>query len=100
MAIIIEEKKRGTNLIRLGGWVGILVIVGIAIYYVFFAAPELVNIAAPPGLQNIAPLSQITLHPQDVLNSPAFQALKPPSFSLPSPQGPTAVGRSNPFIAP
>lgn len=100
MAIIVEEEKNKVNLIRLGGWLVILVVFGAAIYYVFFAAPELVIIAPPPSFSMIAPITQVALHPEDVLNSPAFTALKTPPFALPTPQGPAPVGRSNPFIAP
>lgn len=100
MAIVVEEDRNRGNSLRILGWVAILILLGAAIYYIFFAAPELVTISPPANFQNIAPLSQITLHPEDVLNSAAFQALKPPAFPLPTPQGPAAVGRVNPFITP
>jgi len=101
MAIIVEEGKSNSgNIIRIAGWIGILGILGVAIYYIFFAAPELVIITPPVSLQEVTPLAGVTLHPEDVLNSPSFQALKPPSFPLPTPQGPASVGRQDPFLAP
>lgn len=100
MAIIIEEERSKTNLVSLLGWSAIVIILLVATYYIFFAAPDLVNIAPPANFQNITPLAQISLAPEEVLTSPAFQALEPPSFPLPTPQGPAAVGRANPFIAP
>ena len=101
MAILIEEKRNKINFPRLIGWLVVIGILGAAIYYLFFVAPpSLVIIVPSEELRNIAPISQTTLHPEDVLNSPGFQALKPPTFSLPSPQGPAAVGRTNPFVAP
>ncbi|MGC9598804.1 MAG: hypothetical protein ABSE18_00235 [Minisyncoccia bacterium] len=101
MAVIIEEEKKSrVNLMSFLGWFAFLVVVGVAVYYVFFAEPGLVVISPPASLQNITPISQATLRPQDVLNSPAFQALKPPSFPLPGPQTSPATGRPNPFILP
>jgi len=101
MAILIEEKRSKANLPRLIGWLVVIVILGVAIYYLFFVAPpSLVIIVPSEELQGIAPISQATLHPEDVLNSSGFQSLKPPTFPLPSPQGPAAVGRTNPFVAP
>lgn len=101
MAIVVEEeKKNGVDLVRLIGWLAIIGTLGAAIYYIFFAAPQLVTIQPATGFQTITPLSKVTLHPEDVLNSQAFQTLKSPSFTLPSAQGPSSMGRSNPFIAP
>lgn len=101
MAIIIEEQKRAhLNFVQIIGWTAIILILCFAIYYVFFSAPELVTIPAPAGLAEVAPLTQAVLHPEDVLNSAAFQALRPSSIPLPTPTGPAPVGRSNPFIAP
>ncbi len=98
MAIVVEENKNRVNVVRLLGWLGILVILGASVYYVFFAAPEVVVILPPSNFEYVMPLAQVTLHPEDVLNSAAFQSLKPPSFPLPTPQGPAAVGRSNPVV--
>ena len=101
MAIVVEENnKNRANLVRILGWVGILVLFGAAIYYVFFAAPEVVVISPPANFQYVTPLASATLHPEDVLNSPGFQSLKSPSFPLPTAQGPAGVGRSDPFLSP
>jgi hypothetical protein len=100
MAIIIEEEKNRVNIFRLLGWLAITLIVVAGAYYIFFAAPELVTISPPASFQNITPIAQLPLRPEDVLNSQPFQALKSPPFPLPTPQGPAAVGRSNPFVAP
>ena len=100
MAIIVEEEKSKVNLVSLGGWLGIVVLIGVIVYYVFFAAPELVVIAPPASFQAITPISGANLHPEDVLNSQAFTTLKPPPFPLPTPQGPTPVGRPDPFLFP
>jgi hypothetical protein len=59
----------------------------------------LVTIPASGTLGTIAPIAQTELHPETVMQSPAFQTLKS-TIALPSPQGPAAVGRTDPFIAP
>lgn len=100
MAIIVEEEKKGADYLRIFGWVAVIGVVGAAAYYLFFTAPELVIIQPPADFQVITPISQISLHPEDILNSPGYQSLKAPTFSLPTQQGPGAVGRSDPFITP
>lgn len=100
MAIVVEEEKSRINVVRLGGWLVVIGVLLVAIYYIFFAAPQLVSIPAPTDLKNIMPVAQFNIQPEDILNSQAFQALKQPSFSLPTPQGPAAVGRQNPFLSP
>jgi hypothetical protein len=100
MAIVIEEEKSRVNLVNLGGWVVVLGVLGAAVYYLFFVAPEFVIVSPPADFQTITPIAQVSLHPEDVLNSASFQSLKSPSFALPDPHGPNAVGRGNPFIAP
>ena len=100
MAIIVsEEKNRSASLVRLAGWFAVLATVGAAIYYIFFVTPDVVVI--PPGgnLQSIAPIATITIHPEDVINSAAFQSLQT-NIPPPSPSGPVSVGRSNPFANP
>ena len=99
MAIVVEEGEKNTNLLGILGWLVFLGIAGATIYYVFFAQPELVTIPSSGGLSNIAPITQISLHPETVVQAPAFQALKS-TITLPTPQGPVAVGRPDPFIAP
>ncbi len=98
MAIVVEEEKSRANPGRLFGWLGVIVILAVAVYYILFAAPELVVIPPPAGFATIAPISSASLHPEDVLNSPTFRALSQPSFSLPTSTGPAGVGRPNPFL--
>lgn len=85
---------------RLGGWLVFLGIFAAAVYYIFFAAPELVIIPPPASYGTIAPLANISLEPQSVLNSPQYLALKPPPFAMPTATGPASVGRANPFVSP
>jgi hypothetical protein len=99
MAIIVEEEQKKSNLFGIIGWLVFLAIAGAAVYYVFFAQPGLVTIPASGTLGTIAPIAQTSLHPETVVQSPAFQTLKS-TITLPSPQGPATVGRTDPFIAP
>lgn len=99
MAIIVEEERNKTNYVRLLGWLGILVVFGATIYYIFFAAPELAIIQPTGNLNTIVPFASISLNPQEVVNSAAFQSLHP-SVPHPTPSGPAGVGRTNPFIPP
>jgi hypothetical protein len=99
MAIVVEEGEKRTNILGVIGWVVFLGVAGAAIYYVFFAQPQLVVIPSSGSLSAIAPITQISLHPETVVQAPAFQALKS-TITLPTPQGPAAVGRADPFIAP
>lgn len=99
MAIVVEDEQKKSGLFGLIGWLVFLVIAGAAVYYVFFAQPELVVIPASGTIGTIAPITQTALHPETVVQGVAFQALKS-TIALPSPSGPAAVGRPDPFIAP
>ncbi len=96
MAIVIEEEKNRIHPISIITWLVVLVIIGLAVYYIFFAQPQLIEIAAPSGFLNIDPLSKINLNPEDVVRGPGFQSLKS-TITLPVPGN---TGRGNPFIAP
>jgi hypothetical protein len=97
MAIIVDEDKNKANIFRIFGWIGILIILGATVYYVFFSAPEIVVISPPASFQYVTPLASVTLHPLDVLNGAAYLSLKS-TVPLPTPTGPVAVGRTDPFL--
>jgi hypothetical protein len=99
MAIIVEEGKKKNNLLAIAGWVLFLAIVGVSAYYIFFTEPQLVPIAATGTLSTIAPIANIKLDPQTIVSSTQFESLQS-DITLPTPEGPTPVGRPNPFIAP
>ena len=99
MAIIVEEGEKRSNIFSIVGWLVFLGIAGAAVYYLFFAQPELVTIPSAGSLSTIAPITQLALHPETVIQSPAFQALTS-TIPLPTPQGPAVVGRTDPFVAP
>lgn len=98
MAIIIEEEKNRANIMGIVGWLVFFAVIAAAIYYVFFAAPTSVITPPPANLASTAPISQITLHPEDVVNNKLFQSLK--QYVSSSSQPPAVIGRPNPFIPP
>ena len=99
MAIIVDEGKKKSNLPAILAWVVFIGIALVAVYYVFFAAPTLVNIPASGKLSTIAPIVSAKLDPQTVVGQPQFQALQS-TITVPTPQSPNGTGRPNPFIAP
>ena len=99
MAIIVEEGEKKSNILGILGWLVFLALAAAAVYYVFFAQPQLVAIPATGELSAIAPIAQNSLQPETVLQSGAFQALVS-TITLPTPQGPASVGRRDPFISP
>lgn len=100
MAIIVEEEKNTKHIAGAAGWLAILIVLGFAAYYLFFAPVPSSTGPLPANLQKLTPLANMTLDPQSVLQGAAFTALQPPPFALPTSTGPVAVGRPNPFVAP
>lgn len=98
MAIIIEEERKRSNFAGIIGWLVIFVIVLVAIYYVFFAAPEIVIITPSDTISTIAPIAQQSIDVGSVVGSQIFKTLVP--SSIPAVSTSTAGGRPNPFIAP
>ena len=99
MAIIVDEGEKKTNVLGIAAWVVFLAIAAAIVYYIFFAQPQLVVIPTSGGLGAIAPIAQSAVQPDTVTQSTGFLTLTS-TISLPTPQGPAPVGRSNPFVAP
>ncbi|HTY40077.1 MAG TPA: hypothetical protein VMC43_03245 [Candidatus Paceibacterota bacterium] len=96
MAIVIEEQREnGSNLGSVLVWVGILIIIAAAVYYLFFAQPELIEVAAPSGFQATEQITKIDLNADDVVKSGSFAALQE-HVTLPTND---QFGRPNPFLA-
>ena len=95
MAIYIHEeggKKRG-GLFGFGLLFLVLIMVGVAVYYMFFVKPELIAAVAPVQLQSIDQLAQMNFDPASVINSDFFTQLK----QLVPPQTLKPAGNSSPF---
>jgi hypothetical protein len=95
MAIVVEEENAGK-----GGWGGLLVwsvifvVLAVAIYYVFFKRPDLVEVHTPANFENTVQLSKINLNPDRVVNDPLFISFK----KYAEPLNPIPSARPNPFF--
>ncbi len=96
MAIVVEEDRPKINITQVLMWLTVLLIVGFAVYYIFFAEPQIVGVAVPPAFKNIDPLAEVNLTPEDLINSEQFKSLK--QYVTPPEAG--NAGRTNPFIPP
>jgi len=99
MAIIVEEEKKQAAGWAIAGWLGIVVIVLAAVYYLFLAQTEIANVAPSSNISALTPLSKISVKPQDVTGMASFKVLNSPVPSVAT-SGPAAVGRVNPFVSP
>jgi len=99
MAIIVEEEKKIGSIVRIVGWLAVLVILGVAIYYLFFVAPPSAAVPTPVGLSNLTSLSKVNIASGSVAQTQQFLSLQQ-YIPSPSAQGPAGVGRTNPFLAP
>ena len=102
MAIIVDEEKKPTHIFAILMWLSFLAIAIVAVYYIFFAAPQTEVLPISGGLSAIAPLAGDSVsQPQDIIKTAAFQAiLQGTTIQPPSSTGPAAVGRPNPFLSP
>lgn len=96
MAIVIEQERSGRGgLLKIVIWAIILIIILVGAYFLFFKHPDAIpGLATPQGLKEVNVLSQVKLDPDAVVQSPAFQSLKPQAPDMPTPP----TGRSNPFL--
>lgn len=97
MAIVIEEEKRGggVGILSIALWFLLLIGIAAGAYYVFFKAPQTVEIAAPSDFKNTEQISKIQLKPEEVLSNQQFKSLRA-YVTLPTP---VPIGRANPFLA-
>jgi hypothetical protein len=99
MAIVIEEEKKSSNIFSFLGWLVVLAIIAVAIYFIFFVEPPSAIILPTGTLESVSSLPINGVNPQDVVNNEEFQALQQ-YVAEPTSTGPITHGRSNPFIAP
>lgn len=95
MAIIVEEEQKShQGLTGIIVWGLVFVIAAVAVYYVFFKRPDLVEVVTPSNFTDTEVLSRINLAPDEVINSESFRALRPYAPPLTATPG----GRANPFL--
>jgi hypothetical protein len=95
MAIVIEQERTGKGgTIRMIIWIAILLVIVVGAYFLFFKHPDVIpNLATPTSLKDVNSIATVKLDPDAVVQSPAFQSLKPQAPDMPAPQ----TGRPNPF---
>ncbi|MEK7195198.1 MAG: hypothetical protein AAB655_00720 [Patescibacteria group bacterium] len=94
--VVVEEGKNKVNIVNVVLWFVVMTILGVAIYYIFFSRPELVEVVIPSNFKNVDSLATVNLDPNEVVSSKSFQSLKQ-YVQLPVPGN---AGRSNPFMKP
>ncbi len=93
MAIVIEEEVNRISITKIITWLVVLLVIIIAIYYIFFAQPQIIEVAIPPTFQNINPLANVNLNPDEIA-SVLDKSLKA-YVTVPQPGN---AGRANPFL--
>ncbi len=93
MAIVIEESKKPVNWIAILGVIIFIAVLFAGVYFFFFQNPKLIEVVAPPALQNLGRISKLSFNPDVVAKSPVFNSLQ--NYGN-APTIPPA-GKSNPF---
>jgi|LNFM01.2.fsa_nt_gb hypothetical protein len=94
MAIVVESGQKKGGITKIIIWLMLLGVVLFGVYYLFFKRPDVIpNLVAPASFQQASELSGVKLDPGAVVQSPAFQDLRPQAPEMPVP----AAGRENPF---
>ncbi|MBI5147863.1 MAG: hypothetical protein HZA37_01790 [Parcubacteria group bacterium] len=94
MAIVIAEEKRGLNWMFVAALILFIAIFAGAFYYLFFKAPQLIEVVAPIELKGASELSQLQFNPTALVESPEFKNLR--QYISPIVVG--ELGRTNPFL--
>ena len=93
MALVFEEEKkfnwRGVIIVA-----AIILVVGGAIYFLFFTPVPVIEIIVSPQTRSTEELSGVQFDPASVVNSEDFRALR----RYVGQPGIGKIGRSNPFI--
>lgn len=93
MAIVVEQEKKKVNWITALSVAVFLAVVFFGGYYLFFKQPELIDVVAPAELERLRAISSVRFDPREVVDSPAFQGLRPFAGTVPTP----LTGKANPF---
>lgn len=76
MAIVIQEEKNGGSWFGFGILLLILVVLGVALYYLFFVEPQILNAVTTKNLESIEEFSQMNFDPRSVTESEFFKKQK------------------------
>jgi hypothetical protein len=94
MAVVLEENKKTFSWGKFAGIMVLVVVLGLAVYYLFFAPTPAFEIVVPSPLQSAQQISDLEIDPAVVVNGAAFKSLKNHS---PVPEV-GIIGRVNPFV--
>ena len=93
MAISVGEERNTKMMMKIVAGAIVVVALVVATYILFFTKPPQIEVFAPPEVQTISQISEISVDPSVVINSPEYKALK--EHVLPPNLG--EFGRTNPF---
>ena len=93
MAILVEEEKGRKGAFGVLIIAVIVILLGAATYYLFFAPKPLIEVVIPSKLKTVLKISEDGLNAEAVFNSPIYRSLRPyvdePVLG--------EIGRPNPF---
>lgn len=95
MAIVVDSGQGSKGgIVKIVIWLLILGVILFGAYYLFFKRPDVIpSLATPSAFQQASQLSGVKIDPGSVVQSAAFQTLKPQVAEMPAP----VTGRANPF---
>ena len=96
MAITFEQEKKKINWSAVAVISFIVIIIAVAVYYLFFVNPPLVENILSSKLQTISDVSKLNFDFEGAMNNPDFKNLKTVVSFSPAPQD--SIGKANPFL--
>jgi len=93
MAILVEEETGRKGVFGVFIIAVIVILLGAATYYLFFAPTPLIEVVIPSGLKTVSRISESGLNTPAVFNSPVYKSLR--QYVAEPVLG--EIGRSNPF---
>jgi len=90
MAIVIEE-RRESNIGSIITWLLVLIVIGIAGYYIFFKNPGMIEVKPSNDFVGTAEISKISLKPDEIIGK--LSGLTKRTLSPVK-----ETGRANPFL--
>lgn len=93
MAVVIENEEKSFGLGRLIIWLVVLIMIGLAIYYLFFAPTPQFETIVPAPLESAERIDVLEFDPAEVTTDAAFRSLR----AVVDDPVPGETGRPNPF---
>ncbi len=93
MAILVEEETRKRGVFGVFIVAIIVIFLGAAAYYLFFAPTPFIEVVIPSGLKTVSRISESGLNAPAVFDSPVYKSLR--QYAGEPEIG--GIGRANPF---